>query len=107
LKINNTYHLISNIIVVFLLISQLGLDSLLVYPTANNSQYAAVELVVEINQEVESTDSEIEDQIPSNIIIQHHKHISRNNQVEYTLVDFFLAPPQIKTPPPQADLQSI
>jgi hypothetical protein len=106
LKINNTYHLISNIIVVFLLISQLGLDSLLVYPTANNSQYAAVELVVEINQEVESTDSEIEDQIPSNIIIQHHLS-SINNQVEYTLVDFFLAPPQIKTPPPQVDLQSI
>jgi hypothetical protein len=106
LKINNTYHFISNIIVVFLLISQLGLDSLLVYPNTNDSQYATVELVVEINQEVESTDSDIEDQIPSNIIIQHHLS-SRNNQVEYTLVDFFLAPPQIKTPPPQADLQSI
>jgi hypothetical protein len=106
LKINNTYHLISNIIVVFLLISQLGLDSLLVYPNTNDSQFAAVELAVEVNQEVEATDYEIEDQIPSNIIIQHHLS-SINNQVEYTLVDFFLAPPQIKTPPPQVDLQSI
>jgi len=97
----------SNILVIFLLISQLGLDSLLVDPNTNDSQYAAVELAAEIHQEVECPDSEVEDQIPSSIVIQHHKVSSGNNQVTYTITRFFLAPSKIKTPPPQVDLQLV
>ena len=93
--------------VFLLLFSQLGLDSLLVYPNANDSQYAAVELTLEANQQVECSDSEVEDQISSNIIIQHDKLSSGNNQVAYTITSFFLAPSKIKTPPPQVDLQLV
>ena len=107
MKENYTYRFISKILLALLLINQLGLDTLLVSVTDDGMQYAQIELsgTAEISQEVETADSQTDDQFPSTKIIANNKMDAGISKKSYTRPAIPLHHNDISTPPPQVDLQ--
>ena len=109
LQEHRMYNIFTRGLIVFLLISQLGLDVFSVYQKDSKLSYTTTTLGVflEHGQEMECCEKEIEDQVPSCRLVMSNKEGFLVNRLDFTLAPIFHIPHKISTPPPQVDLHLV